>query len=123
MGTKRPNNSVVLAQESKRSKNDIVAYTNRDKALLESVRKRLPAVGKKKHSPHLMEDYGKCRNEIYFMHVFRAYVAHRICRRPLCNWRDMRAKYLPQNFIQRAKCCSHRALIVSFVRFPSEKTD
>lgn len=50
MGTKRPNNSVVLAQDSKRSKNDIVAYTNRDKALLESVRKRLLAVGKKKHS-------------------------------------------------------------------------
>lgn len=50
MGTKRPNNSVVLAQDSKRSKNDIVAYTNRDKALLESVRTRLSAVGKKKHS-------------------------------------------------------------------------
>lgn len=40
MGTKRPNNSVVLAQEPKRSKNDIMAYTNRDKALLESVSKR-----------------------------------------------------------------------------------
>jgi len=37
MGTKRPNNSVVLAQEAKRSKSDLVAYTNRDKALLESV--------------------------------------------------------------------------------------
>lgn len=37
MATKRPNNSVVLSQEPKRSKNDIVAYTNRDKALLESV--------------------------------------------------------------------------------------
>ncbi|KAH8372518.1 hypothetical protein KR200_001000 [Drosophila serrata] len=36
MGTKRPNTSVVLAQESKRSKSDLVAYTNRDKALLES---------------------------------------------------------------------------------------
>jgi len=37
MGTKRPNNSVILAQEAKRSKNDLMAYTNRDKALLESV--------------------------------------------------------------------------------------
>lgn len=37
MGTKRPNTSVVLSQESKRSKSDLVAYTNRDKALLESV--------------------------------------------------------------------------------------
>lgn len=37
MGTKRPNNSVVLAQEPKRSKSDLIAYTNRDKALLESV--------------------------------------------------------------------------------------
>lgn len=50
MGTKRPNTSVVLAQDSKRSKNDIVAYTNRDKALLESVSKRLDATTKKKNS-------------------------------------------------------------------------
>lgn len=47
MGTKRPNNSVVLAQDSKRSKNDIVAYTNRDKALLESVRTRLTQSGRR----------------------------------------------------------------------------
>ncbi|XP_055838060.1 U5 small nuclear ribonucleoprotein 40 kDa protein-like [Episyrphus balteatus] len=36
MGTKRVSNSVVLAQEIKRSRHDIVAYSNRDKALLEA---------------------------------------------------------------------------------------
>lgn len=39
--SKRPNTSLVLAQEPKRSRNDLMAYTNRDKALMEAVSRRL----------------------------------------------------------------------------------
>lgn len=34
---KRPNTSLVLAQDPKKARNDLVAYTNRDKALMEAV--------------------------------------------------------------------------------------
>lgn len=37
MGSKRAGTSLVLAHDTKRSKNDLIAYTNRDKALMESV--------------------------------------------------------------------------------------
>lgn len=53
---KRPGSSLVLAQEPKKTKSDLVAYTNRDKALMEAVSNARSSGIKKINeiiSPHL----------------------------------------------------------------------